>query len=110
VSPADVAQLARELKMGRETLTQVLRVLERQGAVVRVAADMYFLSSSIQEITRIVRDELSSRDEISPAMFRDRLGITRKHAIPLLEYLDRNGVTVRVGAARRVTSSRSSVS
>ena len=65
---------------------------------------------SIEAVKRLVREELSTSADITPAMFRDRLGITRKHAIPLLEYLDREGVTVRSGNTRRVKASRSTVS
>jgi selenocysteine-specific elongation factor len=45
---------------------------------------------------------LSERSEITPATFRDLFGTTRKYAIPLLEYLDREGVTIRVGDSRRL--------
>jgi selenocysteine-specific elongation factor len=102
LAPPDLAQIAREGNIDRARLAQMLRVLERERAVVRVAADFYFLSSSIEEVKRIVRNELSEQSDITPAMFRDRLGITRKHAIPLLEYLDREGLTIRVGGVRRV--------
>ena len=110
LAPADLTQIAREARIDRARLTQVLRVLEREHAVVRVAPDIYFLSESVEDVKRIVREELSDRADITPAMFRDRLGITRKHAIPLLEYLDREGVTVRSGNTRRVRASRSTLS
>ena len=64
--------------------------------------DLYFLQDSIEGVTRALRAELSERDEITPAMFRDRFNTTRKYAIPLLEYLDREGVTVRTGDVRRL--------
>jgi hypothetical protein len=38
-------------------------------------------------------------------MFRDLFGTTRKYAIALLQHLDREGVTVRIGEARRLKSS-----
>jgi selenocysteine-specific elongation factor len=110
LAPPDLAQIARDIGIDRARLTEVLRVLEREHAVVRVASDLYFLSDSIEAVKRLVREELSNSVDISPAMFRDRLGITRKHAIPLLEYLDREGVTVRSGNKRRVRPSRSTVS
>ena len=110
LAPPDLAQIARDIGIDRARLTEVLRVLEREHAVVRVASDLYFLRDSIEAVKRLVREELSTSADITPAMFRDRLGITRKHAIPLLEYLDREGVTVRSGNTRRVKASRSTVS
>jgi selenocysteine-specific elongation factor len=43
---------------------------------------------------------LRERKEITPQDIKDLLGISRKYAIPLLEYLDAQRVTVRVGDKR----------
>ena len=110
LAPPDLAQIVRETSIDRGAVTQMMRILEREHAVVRVASDFYFLSDAVEEVKRIVREELRDRPDITPAMFRDRLGITRKHAIPLLEHLDREGVTVRFGNTRRVKSPRTTVS
>jgi selenocysteine-specific elongation factor len=106
LAPPDLEHIARDLQIDRPTVTQMLRILERENAVVRVAAHLYFQRGCIEEVKRIVREELGDRPDITPAMFRDRLGITRKHAIPLLEYLDAAGVTLRTGGRRRVRSVR----
>jgi selenocysteine-specific elongation factor len=110
VAPPDLDQIARELGIDRPVVMQMLRILERDNAVVRVSADIYFLRTSVEEVKRIVRQEFSDRADITPAMFRDLFRITRKHAIPLLEHLDREGVTVRVGNTRRVRPQPSTVS
>jgi selenocysteine-specific elongation factor len=102
LAPPDLAQIVRETSIDRGTVTQMMRILEREHAVVRVASDFYFLSDAVEGVKRIVRQELGDRPDITPAMFRDRLGITRKHAIPLLEYLDTAGVTLRIGGRRSV--------
>ena len=109
LAPPDLAQIARDIGIDRGRLTEVLRVLEREHAVVRVASDLYFLSDSIEAVKRLVRGAFEPRRYHS-AMFRDRLGITRKHAIPLLEVSRPRGVTVRSGNTRRVKASRSTVS
>jgi len=41
---------------------------------------------------------------IVPAAVRDRLGVTRKYLIPLLEWADGRGITVREGEGRRLKS------
>ena len=110
MTPPDLDQIARELGSDRPAVMQMLRILERDNAVVRVSADIYFLRTSVEEVKRIVRQEFSDRPDITPAMFRDLFRITRKHAIPLLEHLDREGVTVRVGNTRRVRPQPSTVS
>jgi selenocysteine-specific elongation factor len=101
LAPPDLQQLERESGTGRAKLTEVMRVLERERSVVRVGADLYFLTESLDGVRRALQ-ELSEKGDITPAMFRDRLGTSRKYTIPLLEYLDREGVTVRVGDVRRL--------
>jgi selenocysteine-specific elongation factor len=102
MSPPDVKQIERDLSVDRAKLTEVLRVMERERAVVRVAPDLYFLGESVDKVKRELRRHLSERSDITPATFRDLFGTTRKYAIPLLEYLDREGITIRVGDIRRL--------
>jgi selenocysteine-specific elongation factor len=101
LAPPDLTQLERAVGVGRGRLTGMLRFLEREGSVVRVTADLYFLNESVERVKRTLHEEFSKGD-LTPAMFRDRFGTSRKYAIPLLEYFDREGVTVRMGDARRL--------
>ncbi len=68
-----------------------------------MAPDLYFLArvGRPRFATDLVRD-LSATGEITTAQFRDRHKTSRKYAIPLLEYFDRTGVTVRIGEMRRL--------
>ena len=109
LTPPDLAQIERDTGIARATLTQVLRVLERAQSVVRVGADLYFLRDSLEAVKSALREEAFANGDITPAMFRDRFKTTRKYAIPLLEHLDREGVTVRIGDTRRVKAARSAV-
>jgi len=77
-------------------------VLEREARVVRVTNELYFLRDSLDALKRDLGEYLLARQQITPADFRERFGTTRKYTIPLLEYLDREGFTVRVGDARRL--------
>ena len=105
--PPDLLLIERTTGIGLSKLVQVMRILERDRSVVRVGADMYFLSGIIDGVTRTLRKEFSDSDEITPAMFRDRFKTSRKYTIPLLEYLDREGITVRVGDTRRLRAAQS---
>jgi selenocysteine-specific elongation factor len=100
--PPDVKQIERDLGVASGKLVEVLRVLERERTIVRVSPDLYFLTAAIDRVKAELRQHLSERSEITPATFRDLFGTTRKYAIPLLEYLDREGVTIRVGDSRRL--------
>jgi selenocysteine-specific elongation factor len=102
LAPPDAKDLEQATGIGRARLTELIRVLERDGRVVRVSSELHFLGETIEALTRDLTAYLVERREITPAAFRDRFGTTRKYTIPLLEYLDREGVTVRAGDARRL--------
>jgi selenocysteine-specific elongation factor len=108
LSPPGLSQIDREAGIGRAKLIQVIRVLERTRSVARVSDDLYFLQESIDGMIRTLREQVSVGSEITPAMFRDRFNTSRKYTIPLLEYLDREGVTVRIGDVRRLKAPRPS--
>jgi selenocysteine-specific elongation factor len=106
LAPPDVKQLEDAVRVDRAKLGEVLRVLERQQSIVRVGADMYFLKETLDELKRSLVEAFIDRGEVTPAMFRDRFGTSRKYTIPLLEYLDRAGITFRVGDVRRLRKER----
>ncbi|MBI1989074.1 MAG: SelB C-terminal domain-containing protein [Betaproteobacteria bacterium] len=94
-TPPDLPRLERETGADRLKLTEVLRVMERHRTIVRVSPDLYFLRACLNTMKSDLRRHLSAGSHVTPGMFRDLFGTTRKYAIPLLEYLDREDVTVR---------------
>ena len=50
----------------------MIRVLERERSVVKVAADLYLLRDAVDSVVRTLREEWAERDDITPALFRDR--------------------------------------
>jgi selenocysteine-specific elongation factor len=102
VAPPDLKQIESEVGVSAAKLREVIRVMEREKSIVRVAPDMYFLAESIDKIRGTLRDHLLKQQQITPAAFRDLLGTSRKYTIPLLEYFDREGITIRAGDARRL--------
>jgi selenocysteine-specific elongation factor len=106
--PPKARDIAALIKLPETGVRRVLKSLSRQGEVVEIALDHFFLRKSVSEMTDIIV-ELSSQGangEFSAAEFRDRINTGRKVAIQVLEFLDRHGVTLRRGDARRVDSRR----
>ena len=100
--PAPVA-IREQLECDAAVLDRVLKLLVRQQRVVRVGA-LVFDSAALETLKQNVL-ELKSLDgpgTIDVGTFKHRYGISRKFAIPLLEYLDRERVTRRVGQQRIV--------
>jgi len=78
----------------------LLAHLAARGVVERVDQERYALKQALEEFRRAVEETLRELGAATPAQFRDRLGLTRKYLIPLLEWADRRGITSRKGDTR----------
>ncbi len=90
--------------LARHAGTPVVEVAEfgvRQGTVVRIGNDRYYDRSELERAARLVLAALRERSELAPSEVRDVLKLTRKHVIPILEWMDSRGLTVRAGDVRR---------
>ncbi len=101
-TPPDVKQLEASLRVPGAQLSQVLRVLEREGSVVRVAPDLYLDPGALERARGLLLEHLASHPEITVAEYRTLLAASRKYALALLEHFDRTALTIRVGDARRL--------
>ena len=101
-TPPELKELEEKLKIARKPLTELLSVLESRGAVVKVTTDLYLSGATLEKAKTALIDHLTTHGEIAAAGFRDLLGVSRKTAIPLLEYFDRTGLTLRVGDVRKL--------
>ncbi|MDQ3222847.1 MAG: SelB C-terminal domain-containing protein, partial [Gemmatimonadota bacterium] len=99
LSPPSVSELERST--GRRDLAALLRLAAARGQVEAVESDRYYAREALDRFTSVLND-LGQRGEIVPAAIRDQLGISRKYLIPLLEWADGKGITVRVGEGRRL--------
>lgn len=93
-----VAELQREFS--DPSVPALLAHLAREGSVERVDQERYALKQALEEFRRAVEGTLRELGAATPAQFRDRLGLTRKYLIPLLEWADRQGITSRKGDTR----------
>jgi selenocysteine-specific elongation factor len=102
--PPRVRELAAALGLEPEPLTRFLRRIERFGRVAPVAPNRYFLPETVVRLAEIAAAlaEDSPEQTFTAAAFKDRSGIGRNLTIEVLEYLDRVGVTRRVGDSRLV--------
>jgi selenocysteine-specific elongation factor len=85
-------------------LDLALDTLFASGALVRVGDDLY-RSEQVAAIRAALERELRERGHVTVAQFRDAIGTSRKYAVPLLEFFDASGVTVRDGDNRLSPSS-----
>jgi len=79
---------------------ELFQVLVQAGKLVRVKESLFFHARALDTIQTKLVALLRERKEIGPADIKDLLGISRKYAIPLLEFFDQRRVTARVGERR----------
>jgi selenocysteine-specific elongation factor len=79
---------------------ELFQVLVQSGRLLRVKESLFFHARALDAIQQKLVAMLRERKEIGPADIKDLLGISRKYAIPLLEFFDQRRVTTRVGERR----------
>jgi selenocysteine-specific elongation factor len=83
-----------------EKLEKALRMLIEQERLIRVEDDLFFHADAVEKARQILVSFISKEGKLESVKFKYLLDTTRKFAIPLLDYLDRIGVTRRVGNTR----------
>jgi selenocysteine-specific elongation factor len=79
---------------------KIMTLLLRDKILIKISDDLVFHHSALSDLRQKITALKSSTQKIDVARFKELLGVTRKYAIPLLEYLDRERVTRRVGDER----------
>jgi selenocysteine-specific elongation factor len=98
--PAPLDDVVAQLRAARITgLPQAFDTLVATGALVKVGGDVY-RGTQIAEIRKRLEASMRRDGPITMARFRDAVGTTRKYAVPLMEWFDATGVTVRDGDVR----------
>ena len=100
LDPPDAADVLRD--EGREKAGRILDLLQEDGRLVRIRDGRWFHAEAIAELIRKLRRFAQTSRRIDVAAFKDLAGVTRKNAIPLLEHLDAERVTRRVGNEREI--------
>jgi selenocysteine-specific elongation factor len=88
------------VKVDRARAQQIVTLLLREKTLVKLTDDLVFHKDALDALRAQVGAMKSASPKIDVAKFKDATGISRKYAIPLLEWLDRERVTRRVGDER----------
>jgi selenocysteine-specific elongation factor len=96
--PEDELQV--ELGVGREQFANVMTALTDVGRLVRLADRVVYHEKNLRSARDFVVQCIREKGDITAAELRDKLGVTRKYAVAILEYLDGAQVTRRLGDRR----------
>ncbi len=89
------------LNSGSGRAADVIDFLIEGGRLIPLAQDMFITDDARSRLRRVLTDSFRNSESLSVADVRDALGVSRKYAVPILEYSDRLGWTERSGDERR---------
>jgi selenocysteine-specific elongation factor len=89
-----------KLPVDKARAQKLVTLLLRDRVLVKLADDLVFHHSALEGLRQLMSEQKKKSPKIDVGTFKDLLGVTRKYAIPLLEYLDQQRVTRRVGDER----------
>ncbi len=101
-TPPNLKDVLKDLNLSFSEAAPVFKLLQEEGLLVKIKEEMYFSSEAVKSVTDKVVGFLRENNEMGAPDFKTLTGLSRKFAIPLLEYLDKEKITVRVGDVRRL--------
>jgi selenocysteine-specific elongation factor len=88
------------VKVDKARAQKIVTLLLRDKVLVKISEDLVFHHSALEQLKRDVAQRKTQSPKIDVGQFKEMIGLTRKYAVPLLEWLDRERVTKRVGDER----------
>lgn len=95
-------ELAQTLSISESKLTDILKIIAKQGKIVRINDSLYLTIENYNKMINLLKDFFSKKNEMTVSEFRTLLNTTRKYAIAYLEHLDSQKITLRVGEIRKM--------
>jgi selenocysteine-specific elongation factor len=89
-----------KLPVDKARAQKLVTLLLRDRVLVKLTDDLVFHQSALNDLRQLIAAQKAKTPKIDVPTFKDLIGVTRKYAIPLLEYLDQQRVTRRVGDER----------
>ena len=90
------------LKVDKVRAQKIVTLLLRDRTLLKISDELVFHRGALEDLRRRLAAQKTKSPRIDVAMFKELTGVSRKYAIPLLEYLDRERLTKRVGDAREI--------
>ena len=99
-TPEDLKTLPDAIQVNAKSVRDVVSAMQAMGGLVRLDDTLLFHPEVMEDVTRQLVDYLKENGEIDVSTFRSLIGTTRKFAVPLLNYFDTQGITIRQGDVR----------
>jgi len=100
LTPPSLQEALEAVGLAAQPARELVQLLLRHGRLVRLAEGLYLHESAIERVRTLLQSKRGQKFRVPE--FKQWTGVSRKYAIPLLEYLDRLRVTRREGDWRTV--------
>lgn len=100
LKPPTIRDCQQQATKNRESVPQLVSLAVASGDVVQIAPDFYLHADVEREIRRVLAEKLAAGSGMALSEIREILGTTRKYVVPLCEYYDKIGFTIRQGDLR----------
>ena len=100
--PPNKEELCQIFEVDQKHLSDILKLMVKEGSLVRINDSLYITSSVYRQVIENLKNFFSKKSEMTVRESKDILPTSRRHAIPLLEFLDAHKVTRRVGQVRKL--------
>jgi selenocysteine-specific elongation factor len=104
LQPPSSKELADQWSNSEPEVQAILEHLVHEGVLVKVKSGMYFHRDSIERLKESLIQYLKGHQEITTPEFKEMTGVSRKYAIPLIEFFDQTRLTLRLGDKRVLRS------
>lgn len=98
--PVSLKDIEENIQCETDQILELLHVLKRQGYLLDISNQLWMSRPDLDELIEKLTDYYISNENLSVGKFKSMTNLTRKTAIPLLEYLDKSGITFRRGNER----------
>ena len=98
--PVSLKDIEENIQCETDQILELLHVLKRQGYLLDISNQLWMSRPDLDELIEKLTDYYISNEILSVGKFKSMTNLTRKTAIPLLEYLDKSGITFRRGNER----------
>ncbi|SHN57308.1 selenocysteine-specific translation elongation factor [Desulfovibrio litoralis] len=105
-TPLNIKEILESLALNQKEALPLLKNLQDSGELVKISDEIYYYRPVLDKIWEAVTAWFESNDDLNLAVLKDLTSLSRKYLIALLEYFDREKLTVRVGDKRLLRGSK----
>ena len=98
--PPELPTLPATLRLDARQLARLTELLIDQGELVRLSPELIMHRDAVTQARRVVLTLFARQPRFTTMEYRDALGVSRKYAVPLLDYFDHHHLTARTGNLR----------